>query len=294
MNSRLSLAVLLSLLATSVFADEHATLLATGAKVKKLGGGFKFTEGPAADAKGDVYFSDIPNADIHKWSVEGEKLTTFMDGSSGGTNGLYFDKDGQLLGCQTVDKQVASIEPKTKEVTPIASEYKGKPFNKPNDLWIDPKGGIYFTDPNYGRQPKTQDGEHLYYISPDRKKVTRVADDLVKPNGLIGTPDGKVLYVADPGAQKTYRYAIADDASLKDKKLFAESGSDGVTLDEKGNLYITSGAVDVYNPEGKLIMTIDVPERPSNVTFGGKDNKTLFITARTGFYSVEMAVKGAK
>jgi gluconolactonase len=274
-------------------ADEKVSLLATGAQVEKIADGFTFTEGPAADSKGDVYFSDIPNADIHHWSVANQKLTTFTN-ESGGTNGLYVDKDGQLLGCQTVDKRVVSIDPKTKKITPLASEFQGEPFNKPNDLWIDSKGGVYFTDPNYGRGALTQDGEHVYYIPPERDKVIRVIDDLVKPNGLIGTPDGKTLYVADAGAKKTYQYTIAADATLEDKTLFADTGSDGVTLDEMGNLYVTADGVDVYSPEGKLIMSIDIPERPANVTFGGADNTTLFITARSGFYAVEMAVKGAK
>ncbi|MEM9480116.1 MAG: SMP-30/gluconolactonase/LRE family protein [Verrucomicrobiota bacterium] len=280
---------LLALTPTLLASD----LVAPGAKVEKLASGFTFTEGPAADASGNVYFSDIPNQDIHHWSVSEKKLTTFMD-ESGGTNGLYFDKDGQLLGCQTVEKQVASIDPKTKKVTPITSEYNGARYNKPNDLWIDPKGGIYFTDPNYGRQEMTQDGEHVYYINPARDKVIRVADDFNKPNGLIGTPDGKTLYIADPGEGKTYKYTIADDATLKDKELFCDSGSDGLTLDEKGNLYITADAVDIYSPEGELIESIEIPEKPANVTFGGKENKTLFVTARTSLYSVEMAVAAAE
>ncbi|MEM0896614.1 MAG: SMP-30/gluconolactonase/LRE family protein [Verrucomicrobiota bacterium] len=286
----LSLITVFHAVAAHVTAHE---LIAPGAKVEQLATGYTFTEGPATDANGDIYFSDIPNQDIHRWSVSKRKVTVFMD-ESGGTNGPYFDKDGQLLGCQTVEKQVVSIEPETKKVTPITSEYNGAPYNKPNDLWIDPKGGIYFTDPNYGKQEKTQDGEHVYYINPSRDKVIRVADDFNKPNGLIGTPDGKTLYIADPGAGKTYQYTIADDATLTNKKLFCESGSDGVTLDEKGNLYITAAAVDIYSPDGKLLESIETPERPANVTFGGKDNKTLFITARKSLYAIEMAVSGAE
>jgi glutathione peroxidase len=114
---------------------------------------------------------------------------------------------------------------------------------------------------------------------------------MVRPNGVIGTPDGKTLYVADHGAGKTWAYKINPDGSLSDKRLFAEQGSDGMTLDENDNVYLTAGAVNIYDPLGKLIETINVPEVPSNVCFGGKDKKTLYITARTSLYSVNMNSK---
>jgi len=266
-------------------------LVAPGAKPKKLAGGFKFTEGPATDKQGDVYFTDIPNERIHKWDVSADKLTTYRE-NSGRANGLYFDKQGNLLACEGGNRRVTSISPKGK-VTVLTAKYEGKRYNSPNDLWIAPNGGVYFTDPRYGSMEGREiDGFHVYYISPDRKKVTRVIDDLKKPNGIIGTNDGQTLYVADPGAGRTYRYRVNKDGSLSGKKLFCKSGSDGMTLDDKGNLYLTSGAVQVYNPQGEKIASIKFPERPSNVTFGGKDRKTLFVTARTGFYSLNMAVKG--
>lgn len=260
-------------------------------EVVKLAGGFKFTEGPAADAKGDIYFTDIPNNRIHKWSVKDGKLSTFME-NTGGANGLYFERQGNLLACAGGAGKVLSVSPKGK-VTVLADKYKGKSFNSPNDLWIDPKGGIYFTDPRYGRRDNLpQDGEHVYYLSPDQKKIVRVVDDMVRPNGVIGTPDGKILYVADRGANKTYSYKINADGTLSGKKLFAEKGSDGMTLDEKGNLYVTVDGVLVYDPSGKLINKIEVPETPANVCFG-KDKKTLFITARKSLYCVKRAASKA-
>lgn len=284
------LSVLLPLAVQRASADD-AGLVAAGATPQKLAGGFKFTEGPAVDRQGNVYFSDIRNNRIHKWDVEKKALTTFRE-NSGASNGLYFDKAGNLLACEGGNRRVTSISPKGK-VTVLTAKYKGKRYNSPNDLWIAPGGGVYFTDPRYGSQEGREiDGFYVYYISPDRKKVTRVIDDLKKPNGLIGTADGKTLYVADPGAGVTYRYAIEADGSLSGKKLFCKSGSDGMTLDEKGNVYLTSGGVAVYSPDGKKIATLKFPERPANVTFGGKDRKTLFVTARTGFYALRMAVKG--
>ena len=268
-------------------ADE---LVAPGAKVEKLADGFSFTEGPACDAKGNVFFSDIPNERIHQWSLDG-KLTTFRD-NSGRANGLYFDRDGNLLACEGGSRRLTSISPDGR-VTVLADGYQGKKLNSPNDLWIDPKGGVYFSDPRYGNQDgMEQDGFYVYYLPPDGKPLVRVLDDLVKPNGVVGTADGKLLYVADAGDSKTYVYRIQPDGSLTGRKLIAPVGSDGMTLDEKGNLYLTRGVVHVYSPDGKNLATIEVPEAPANVCFGGKDRRTLFITARKGLYSLRMSVRG--
>ena len=268
-----------------------ASVVAEGAKVEKLAGGFAFTEGPAADGQGDVFFSDIPNNRIHKWSLDG-KLSTFRE-NSGGANGLYFDKQGNLLACEGGGRRLVAIDPKG-SVTVLADKYEGKRFNSLNDLWIHPKGSVYFTDPRYGnREGMEQDGEHVYYLSPDRKRLIRVIADMVRPNGLIGTPDGKTLYVADHGDGKTFAYQISEDGRLSNKKLFAPEGSDGVTIDSEGNVYLTTGAVAVYDRAGRKVEEIQVPERPANVTFGGSDNQTLFITARTSLYAVKMRVKGA-
>ncbi len=269
---------------------EDAPLVADGAKVERLADGFAFTEGPACDAEGNVFFTDIPAAKIHRWSTDGE-LTTFRT-DSGGANGLYFDRDGNLLCCEGAARQLTRVTPDG-TVTVLADKYDGKRVNSPNDLWIDPEGGVYFTDPRYGRQGgKELDGFYVFYLSPDHETVTRVVDDMKVPNGIIGTADGERLYVADLGGGKTFVYEIAGPGKLTGRRLFADQGSDGMTLDQRGNVYLTTDAVNVYNPAGELIATIDVPEQPANVTFGGKDRKTLFITARTGFYAVPMNVRG--
>lgn len=281
----------LLLVVTTCYSAEGPSVVAPGAKVEKLAGGFTFTEGPAADAGGNIYFSDIPNNRIHKWSLDG-KLSTFRE-DSGGANGLFFDKSGNLLACEGGGRRLVSISPQG-AVTVLADRYQDKRFNSLNDLWIDPKGGVYFSDPSYGRSrdDMEQDGEHVYYLSPDRKKLIRVVDDMVRPNGIIGAPDGKKLYVTDHGGGKTFSYAINEDGTLSNKKLFAPEGSDGMTIDNEGNIYLTTSAVSVYNRQGKKIQTIEIPERPSNVAFGGKDAKTLFVTARESLYSVRMLVKG--
>ncbi|HID75163.1 MAG TPA: SMP-30/gluconolactonase/LRE family protein, partial [Planctomycetaceae bacterium] len=261
-----------------------------GATVTRLATGFAFTEGPACDAEGNIFFTDIPNNRIYRWSVEG-KLTTFRE-NTGGANGLYFDAQGNLLACEGGNRRVTRIAPDGQRVV-LADRYEGKKLNSPNDLWVHPNGGVYFTDPRYGRQEGIeQDGFHVYYLPPRGGAIVRVIDDLVKPNGVVGTPDGKLLYVADAGGGKTYVYRIQPDGSLTDRKLIAPVGSDGMTLDEQGNLYLTRKVVHIYAPDGRKLGEIAVPEAPSNVCFGGRDRRTLFITARRGLYAIRMQVRG--
>jgi gluconolactonase len=270
--------------------------VAPGAKVEKLAGGFQFTEGPAPDGEGNVYFTDQPNDRILKWSVDG-KLTTFLE-PCGRSNGLCFDKNGTLWACADDKNELWKIDVKTKEKQVVVKEYDGKLLNGPNDVWVRPDGGAYFTDPYYKRPywkrgPKEQDKEAVYYLSPEGK-LTRVDGDYAQPNGIIGTPDGKTLYVADIGGGKTYVYDIQADGSLKNRKEFCAMGSDGMTIDEEGNVYFTRNqAVTVYDKSGKKILEIAVPEGTTNVCFGGNDFRTLFITAGTGLYSLSMRVKGA-
>jgi gluconolactonase len=266
-------------------------LVAPGAELQKLATDFLFTEGPAADADGDVYFTDIPNQRIHKWSPAGGVSLHRAD--SGYANGLFFDHQEHLAVCEGGSRKL-TLDDLEGHVTVLADSYEGKKLNSPNDLWIDPGGGIYFTDPRYGNlDGLEQDGMHVYYLAPDRRTLTRVCSDLKRPNGLIGTPDGKSLYIADEGDGRTWRYAVAADGSLKDKRLFVESGSDGMTMDEKGNVYLTAATVQAYAPDGRLAAEIKTPERPSNVTFAGKDGRLLFITARSSVYAIQMSVKGA-
>ncbi len=285
------------LMVVGVLSAQDSPVREPGAAVEKLADGFKFTEGPSVDAGGNVFFTDQPNDRILKWSVEEKKLSTFLQ-PCGRSNGLHFDAKGNLLACADEKNELWSIDPSGKHEV-LLKDYQGKRLNGPNDLWIRPDGGIYFTDPFYkrpywNRGPIEQDVQGVYYIPPGRGAVRRVADDLKQPNGITGTPDGKTLYVADIGARKTYSFEIREDGSLAGKKLVCEAGSDGMTIDEAGNLYLTGKGVMVFDRSGKKIDQIDVPERwVGNVCFGGKDRRTLFITASTGFYSVRMKVKGA-
>ncbi len=292
-----SLAVVLSLAALTadgrLWADDQ--IIAPGAKVEKLADGFKFTEGPASDATGNVLFTDQPNDRIMKWGVDA-KLSTRMQ-PAGRSNGLCFDAQGNLWACADEKNQLWRIDP-SGEVTVVLKDFRGKLLNGPNDIWIAPNGGVYFTDPFYKRPywdrgPQEQDGQHVYYLAPGKKDLVRVAEDLEQPNGIIGTPDGKTLYVADIRAKKTYAYAIRSDGTLAGKRLFCEMGSDGMTIDNRGNVYLTGKGVTVFDPSGKQIEQIPVDARwTANVCFGGKDRRTLFITASECLFGLQMRVSG--
>jgi gluconolactonase len=293
-SATLIAAALVSPLVSAPAPGAESKIIAAGATLEKLAGDFAFTEGPASDAQGNVFFTDQPNDRILKWSVAG-KLSTFMH-PCGRANGLSFDSKGNLWACADEKNELWRIGP-AGEVTVVVKDYQGKLLNGPNDVWLRPGGGLYFTDPYYKRPywkrgEKEQD-ECVYYLPPADKGLVRVIDDFKQPNGIIGTPDGKLLYVADIGAGKTYKYSIQPDGSLQDKKLFCEMGSDGMTIDSDGNIYLTGKGVFVFDPSGRKIEHIEVPESwTANVCFGGKDRQTLFITASKSFYAMRMNVKG--
>lgn len=278
-------------------AQENLSIIKEGAKVKLLADGFSFTEGPAVDSEGNVYFTDQPNDRIHKWSVDG-RLTTFKE-KAGRANGLYLDKQGRIISCSDAKNELWRIDMNGNHQVLISNE-EGERLNGPNDLWIRPDGGIYFTDPLYKRDYWTRNpemqrkGEFVYYLSPGGKYRV-MASDLEKPNGIVGTPDGKKLYVADIKANKTYVYDIKKNGKLVNKRLFAPLGSDGMTIDVEGNIYLTGKGVTVFNSKGKQIEYIPIDANwTANVCFGGKDMKTLFITASQYLYSLEMNVSGVR
>lgn len=278
-------------------SDELSGIIQPGAKPEKLADGFQFTEGPSADSKGNVYFTDQPNDRIMIWSTDG-KLSTFMQ-PSGRSNGLAFDKNDYLWSCADEKNELWKIAP-DKKVEKIPSLFNGKVLNGPNDLWVTADGGVYFTDPFYKRSwwdhsEKPQEISAVYYLDPSHKKITRLTEDLVQPNGIVGTPDGKKLFVADIGANKTWSYKINEDGSLSEKTLFCDMGSDGMTIDSKGNIYLTGKGVTIFDKTGKKLGNIPIPENwTANVCFGDKDLKSLFITASKGLYRIRMKVKGTR
>jgi gluconolactonase len=258
---------------------------------------FAFTEGPAVDKEGNIFFTDQPNDKIWKYDLAG-KLSVFLS-PAGRANGMYFDKKGNLLACADAQGQLWSIAPSGKTKV-LVDKVAGQQLNGPNDVWVNPQGGLFFTDPYYKRDywPATRPApiaEYVYYLAPGAGQPLAVETTLKKPNGLIGTPDGKQLYIADIGANKTYRYRLGAKGELLDKQLFVEQGSDGMTLDEQGNVYLTGQGVTIYSPTGQRLAHIDVPAAwTANLCFGGKDMKTLFITASEAVYTVPMQVRGIR
>lgn len=257
---------------------------------------FDFTEGPASDKAGNVYFTDQPNDKIYFWNWKNNQIELFLE-KTGRANGTYFDKDDNLITCSDEHGEIWKIS-KNKDVQILSKGFEGKRLNGPNDLWIDNLGGIYFTDPLYDRnywQNFKQEipQKNLYYRNSNRT-ITKL-DTFVQPNGIIGSEKFKKLFVSDINAGKTYVYDILGEGKLSAKKLFCEMGSDGMTLDNQGNLYLTGKGVTIFNKKGEKINHIQIPEEwTANVTFGGKNNSTLFITASKSVYILEMNVSGVQ
>jgi gluconolactonase len=271
----------------------------TGPAVK-LHTGFTFTEGPAADRDGNVYFSDIPKQKIYKVDTKG-KLTLFRDRTNR-ANGLKVNAKGDVVACEMAGQVAAFSTDGTERRVLLANKYKGNRFNAPNDLVIDKTGGIYFTDPAFGApKPLPQGKTAVYYVNADLE-VTRLIDDLPNPNGVALSPDEKTLYVIPTGQADMMSYPVEAPGKIGKGKVFCtlrqpagvkNSGGDGLTVDVKGNLYITSRiGLQVYDPAGKYLGLIKVPQEPANVTFGGPDFKTLYVTARTSLYTIPMEVAG--
>ena len=285
--------VLLSCIFVSCKPDE-VNLFDRPVEVFKVAGGLKFAEGPAVDSRGDLYFSDIPNSKTYKWTAEGGVEVVRENTARG--NGLYFNQNDELYTCETKSRQITRMNKKgiTEVVTDV---YEGKRYNKPNDLWIHPNGGVYFTDPSYymDEEDIEQDAEAVYFIPSGGGSVSRVTGHITRPNGIVGTSNGTTLYVVSDVAHQTWKYRINEDGSLGQKELFVENGHDGLTLDERGNLYIANRdnrSVDIYDPQGCFLESISFPEPPSNVCFAGKERNILFATAVTSVYGVQMNVSG--
>ncbi len=292
-----------TVMATTTPATAPATrprgVVADGATLQTAGKGYAFTEGPSADADGNVYFTDQPNDRILRWAAKDGAITTFLH-PAGRSNGTCFDGHGNLIACADQDNQLWQIATDGTHAV-LVKDFDGKLLNGPNDVWVAPDGGMYLTDPMYKRDYWTRDatvqlaGEFVFYLPPGKTgaALRPVATDLKKPNGIIGTPDGKRLYVADIGADQTFRYDLAADGSLANKHLFCPMGSDGMTIDDEENLYLTGHGVTVFDKAGRQVEHIPIDQKwTGNVCFGGTDRRTLFITASKAVYTIRTRTKG--
>ncbi len=306
MLKQLGLSLVASIaLASVLHAADAESLVAPGAKVQKLAGDMKFTEGPAwFPATKTLVFSDIPNSKLMQWS-EGKGLSVFRPSEQ--SNGNILDLQGRLISCQHAGRNLVRTEADG-SLTVLADKFDGKRFNSPNDVAVRSDGTLWFTDPPWGLTgPADLPGHWVFKLDPKTKTVEPVVKDLAMPNGINFSPDESRIYIADTGGHPKHPdpafhklpagvhcYEVSKDGKLGKKLFTIKAGSDGMTVDVKGNLYTTHGGVTIYNADGKFLEKIEVPEGPANVCFGGDDLRTLFITARTSLYSIRMQNPGAK
>lgn len=279
---------------------EFKKIVPAGSHLRKLAGGMKFIEGPVwVPAGGYLVFSDIPADELKKWS-EREGLSVFRKPSHS-SNGNTLDRQGRLVTCEHSGRRVAFQDDKNGALKTLVGEFDGKKFNSPNDVVVKSDGTIWFTDPDYGlgNNPKEMAGNFVFRFEPKTKKISTVVKDFDKPNGLCFSPDEQRLYVADSGQPHHIRvFDVKKDGSLENGKIFCviEKGvPDGIRCDAGGRIWSSaSDGVQIFAPDGSLIGKILAPESPANLCFGGKDFKTLFITAQTSLYAIDVAVKGAR
>ncbi|MGI9473962.1 MAG: SMP-30/gluconolactonase/LRE family protein [Rubripirellula sp.] len=291
-----------SVLATAwVYAS--VTLIAATAVEPKgeltlVGDGYSFTEGPTADAAGDVYFTDQPNDRIVHYEFATGELSDWLS-PCGRSNGLFFVAPNKLIACADANNELWQIDVTDKSHEVLVQDDQGRRLCGPNDCWVDADGTIYFTDPLYKRpywtnEIPTDSPRCVFRVTADGE-LSRVAEGLKQPNGIIGDAENRILYVADIGDKKTYRYRIAEDGSLVDRQLFCQMGSDGMTIDQERNVYLTGKGVSIFDRDGQRVGAVRVPKGwTANVTFAGPENRHLFITAQDAVYTVEMSVAGLR
>jgi gluconolactonase len=282
-----------SLISGSVQAAETMADL-VDSEVKELFQNLKFTEGPLWHPDGYLLFSDIPANRICKWTPDG-KTSVFREPSSK-SNGLTLDGQNRLVAAEQWERRVTVTQPDGK-VECVAGMFEGKPFNSPNDVVVHSSGAFYFTDPSYGLEGRKQDQpvQGVYRVGkPGEAPRLVVKDSFKQPNGLAFSPDEKVLYVGDSEADFINAYDVQADGSLTNERRFCTiKNPDGMKVDQKGRLFTSSAeGISVFQPDGTLVGAIRFPQQPANCAFGGKDLKTLFVTARTGVYSVRLKTPG--
>jgi gluconolactonase len=305
MNARqtaLSLVVLAAMAGSAA-----AQLLPAGAAVTRLVTGYGFTEGPLFDASvgaaGSVLFTDLSRSDIVRYDIAAG-TAAIVDANSGAANGMFYDAGGHLVSADRDRRQISrrSLANITTVEAALATRWAGAQFNGPNDLVIDAAGGIYFSDPDYNNRQALP--EAVYYINP-AGVLSRPLTGFSRPNGVILSPDGHTFYLAAEAQKRIFAWDVAADGSLSNQRQFARTdvnaagtvlpgitnGPDGLTVDAAGNVYsAVQNAVFAWNAAGERLFSLAVPQDPTNVELGGRNGKTLYITAATSLYSVALNV----
>jgi gluconolactonase len=260
-----------------------------------LGEGYGFTEGPAADAEGNVYFSDGQNDSIYYWQA-GQSPSPFVRDSTDAI-GMMLNTRGELCVCEGAASRIVAIDPKTKLRRVLCQEFEGLRFNEPNDLAIDFHDGFYFSDPNYQhRGQPTVRKQDVYYGSP-QGQVSRVSTVCFKPNGVLLSADDKTLYVADARGQRIYRYDVIGPGLLANERLWIDglrANPDGMTLDQHGDLYVCCGKAGIRIFDRDALPVGTLPMHAANICFGGPDFQTLLIASADKFLSLATQVEGLK
>ncbi len=273
---------------------------------EKIATGFEFLEGPvwiAPDAplqalvgkpQGALVFSDIPASRLYWW-CDGE--TGILREPSGQANGNALDREGRLLTCEHEHRRVTRTTPDG-QVVAVATTYRGKRLNSPNDVVVRRDGGIYFSDPPYAVKPEHRElsFQGLFRMRPEDETLELLADDFEKPNGLAFSPDHGTLYVADTERGHLRAFSVGPAGELEGGSILCEAARpDGVRVDAQGNLLVAAmKGVEVFSPGGKRLASLDLEERPANLCFGDEDRRSLYVCARTSLFRVRVEIPGAE
>lgn len=293
-----------SVQAADVVTTAISNVVAAGTKIEFIKDGFEGTEGPIALPDGSALFTETKANRITRIAPDGA-ISTFLENSNG-SNGLALNGKGELITVQNLKPRVGIVYPSGHEKV-FADQYEGKPFQRPNDLVLDKRGGVYFTDIGVVPKPETPEPARpaVYYITPDGK-LTRVVNDIERPNGVQLSADEKTLYVANTAGEYILAYDIAKDGSVGNRRNFAKldgfkkaengtfsSGADGLAIDAEGRLYVAANlGVQVFSATGDALGIISLPQKPQNLAFAGKDKKTLYVVGRGAAYRIAVLTPG--
>ncbi len=265
-----------------------------GVGIERVATGFRFTEGPVWSREGFLLFTDIPNNQIMKYAP-GEKPTVFREDSNG-AQGNAFDAQGRLYTCESHTRRVVRTDKKG-AIEVLAEKWEGKRLNAPNDIAVRRDGHAYFTDPAFGAQADTRELDFYgVFHLPPKGELRVIAKPQGRPNGIVLSPNGHLLYVANSDEHNVRAYDVDHNGDTSNERVVisgVDGVPDGMRVDEQGNLYVAANRVWIYDAQGKLIGNLNIPEKPSNCAFGDSDLRTLYITARSSLYRARREVKGA-